>query len=124
MTRFHTPLLGAAFAALLLAGAAQAQAVTDDWSSVKLPEAPEVKPVTIDAKTTALTAMDFNKAGCSQERRPRCSVDLPHVASRLRAARDHKIFVIHTLAGTTTTADIPDSVKPTGDEQAFKAGPD
>ena len=117
-------MLGAALACALLAGTAQAQAVTDDWSSVKLPDAPEVKPVTVDAATTALIVMDFNKAGCSQERRPRCVVDLPHVASLLKAARDHKIFVIHTLAGTTTTADIPDSVKPTGDEQAFKAGPD
>jgi nicotinamidase-related amidase len=119
-------LLGTALVLLTtgLAGAVQAQAVTDEWSSVKLPEAPEVKPVTIDPKTTALIVMDFNKAGCSQERRPRCVVDLPHVAELLKAAREHHVFVIHTLAGTTTVADIPDMVKPTGDEQAFKAGPD
>ena len=126
MRRLHTGLLTIAVALALAGagGAAQAQAVTDDWSSVKLPEAPEVKPVTVDPATTALIVMDFNKGGCSQERRPRCVVDLPHVAQLLKAARDHKLFVIHTLAGTTTVDDIPDSVKPAGSEQAFKAGPD
>ena len=125
MSRLYTLLLGITAAlALASGGGAYAQAVTDEWSSVKLPDAPEVKPVTIDAKTTALIVMDFNKSGCSQERRPRCVVDLPHVAKLLQESRQHGLFVMHTLAGTTTVADIPDSVKPTGSEQAFKAGPD
>jgi nicotinamidase-related amidase len=34
------------------------------------------------------------------------------------------MFVIHTLAGTTTVADIPDALAPKGTEQAFSAGPD
>ena len=126
MSRFGMAFLGVTLALGLLAGIApaEAQAVTDEWSSVKLPEAPEVKPVTIDAGTTGLIVMDFNKAGCSQDRRPRCVVDLPHVAQLLKAARDHKLFVIHTLTSTTSVDDIPDSVKPSGGEQAFKAGPD
>ena len=123
MGRLHTSFLALAFG-LALGGAAQAQAVTDEWSSVKLPDAPEVKPVTVDPKTTALIVMDFNKAGCSEQRRPRCVADLPHVAKLLQAARANHLFVIHTLAGTTTPADIPDSLKPQGNEQAFKAGPD
>jgi nicotinamidase-related amidase len=126
MTRLHTGLLAISVALALAGGAggARGQAVTDEWSSVKLPDAPEVKPVTIDPKTTALIVMDFNKAGCSQERRPRCVTALPHVAELLKSARAHNLFVLHTLAGTTTVADIPDSVKPIGSEQAFKAGPD
>lgn len=126
MSRLQTGLLALAVAVALASagGTARAQAVTDEWSGVKLPDAPEVKPVTIDSATTALIVMDFNKTGCSQQRRPRCVVDLPHVAKLLKEARDHKLFVIHTLTSTTSVADIPDSVKPTGSEQAFKAGPD
>ena len=33
--------------------------IIDDWYKAKLPTPPELKPVTLDAKTTALLVMDF-----------------------------------------------------------------
>jgi nicotinamidase-related amidase len=103
-----------------------AQAVTDDWASAKVPvEAPPLKPVTIDPKTTALAVMDFNMMGCSMARRPRCVADLPNVAKVLAAARQHGMFVFHTLAGPTTVADIPPTIVPrTGEPVYSGAGPD
>lgn len=117
-------LLPAAILAASIPSTALGQAVTDDWSSVKLPGAPPVKAVTVDPKTTALIVMDFNKQGCSQDKRPRCVVDLPNVAKILAAARSHGLFVIYTLTETTTVADIPDVIAPKGGEQALSAGPD
>jgi nicotinamidase-related amidase len=125
---FRSLLSGTALAGFLFAtgliGSAHAQAVTDDWASAKIPEAPEVKPVTIDPKTTALIVMDFNKAGCSLERRPRCVPALPNVEALLKQAREHHLYIVHTMTAATNLGDIPDNVKPTGDEPAFKAGAD
>lgn len=109
-----------------LAGPAGAQAVTDDWATAQLPvAAPTVKAVTVDPKTTALVVMDFNAAGCSTAKRPRCVADLPNVARIIAAARAHGMFVLHTLAGTTTAADIPAVIAPRPGEPVYgRAGPD
>ena len=48
------------------AAPASAQTVIDEWSSVKAPPAPELKPVTVDPKTTALLVMDFVKQTCNE----------------------------------------------------------
>ena len=42
----------------------------DEWASVKAPAAPELKPVTVDPKTTALLMLDFMNQNCGK--RPRC----------------------------------------------------
>jgi nicotinamidase-related amidase len=115
----------------LLAGAiplaAGAQAVTDDWASAKIPvDAPPVAAVTVDPKTTALAVMDFNKQGCTAERRPRCVADVPNIAKLLADARAHGVFVFHTLAGTTTAADILPALAPRPGEPVYGGakGPD
>jgi len=59
-------------ASLLCAAPAPAQTIIDEWSSIKAPPAPELKQVTVDAKTTALLVMDLVKQTCNNERRPRC----------------------------------------------------
>jgi hypothetical protein len=120
-------LAAALLATALLPTAAGAQAVTDDWASAKVPlAAPPVKAVTVDPKTTALALLDFNKQGCTAERRPRCVADLPKIASLLAAARAHGMFVFQTLAGTTTIDDIVPELAPRPGEPVFgrAAGPD
>jgi hypothetical protein len=37
---------------------ARAANIIDEWASVKMPPAPELKPVTLDPKTTALLMLD------------------------------------------------------------------
>src|SRR5262249_46170746 len=44
--------------------------ITQEWASVKPPPVPELKPATIDPKTTALLVLDFMKSNCGT--RPRC----------------------------------------------------
>ena len=68
----HLMTLLALAASLLYAAPAPAQTIIDEWSSIKAPPAPELKQVTVDAKTTALLVMDLVKQTCNNERRPRC----------------------------------------------------
>ena len=41
--------------------AARANDITTEWTSVKPPPVPELKPAAIDPKTTALLVLDFMK---------------------------------------------------------------
>ena len=34
--------------------------ITREWADIKLPPAPELKPVTVDPKTTALLVLDMS----------------------------------------------------------------
>jgi nicotinamidase-related amidase len=75
--------------------------VTTEWAGVKLPPAPELKPVTVDPKTTALLVLDFMKGNCGA--RPRCIATVPNVKKLLDAARAHDMMVYYTLVGQDPT---------------------
>ncbi len=85
-------------AASLLAGLpALAGDITAEWGSVKLPPAPELRPVTVDPATTALLVLDLMKANCGA--RPRCAAMLPDVKKLIDAARAHNMLVVYNLTG-------------------------
>ena len=85
--------------AILAAFAVQAMAndITADWTSVKPPPVPELKPVTVDPKTTALLVLDFMKGNCGA--RPRCIATVPNVKKLIDEARAHNVPVFYTLVG-------------------------
>lgn len=66
---------------------ASAQTIVDEWATVQAPKPPELKPVTLDPKTTALLVLDFVKQTCNAERRPRCLTSVPQVQALLKLAR-------------------------------------
>jgi len=115
-------------AATLLAAAAwtapaRAADIVDEWASVKAPPAPALKPVTADAKTTALLMMDFlPKFYCAED--PRCVATLPAMKKLLAAARGAGATVIYSIAGNFTPADIMKDVAPLGSEPIVKAHAD
>ena len=91
----------AALAVALACGApAPAQTIVDEWSSVKPPPAPELKPVTADPKTTALLVMDFIKQFCNMELRPRCVASIPRIEKLLAEARAKGVTIVYTLVPT------------------------
>ena len=49
---------------------AQTKTIIDEWAIVQAPKPPELKPVTLDPKTSALLVLDFVKQTCNTERRP------------------------------------------------------
>src|SRR5215467_6788520 len=82
--------------------------VTTEWAGVKPPPVPELKPVTVDPKTTALLLLDFMKNNCGM--RPRCLASVPNVKKILEAARAHNMVVAYNLTGQTPK--IEDMVDP------------
>jgi nicotinamidase-related amidase len=109
----------------LIIPAAQAESVIDEWATVKAPSPPELKPVTIDAASTALIVMDISTQSCTAEKRPRCVATLPKVQKLIGEARAKGVFVLYTLAGTSKRTDIVKEIAPLEAEQSLSgAGPD
>jgi nicotinamidase-related amidase len=107
-------------AALLLP--AQAATIVDEWTSVKAPAAPVLKPVTVDSKTTALLMLDFMNQNCGK--RPACVASIPAVKKLLAEARAAKATVIYSLIAKTTMADVIKDVAPEASEPHVLSGPD
>jgi nicotinamidase-related amidase len=105
-----------------LALPAQAASIVDEWASVKAPAAPELKPVTVDPKTTALLMLDFMPANCGKNER--CLATLPAMKKLLERARAAKMPVVYSLIANTTAADVLKEVAPLADEPSVLSGPD
>src|ERR1039458_1161736 len=92
-----TAVLAIALAALAVSPV-QANDIIKEWATVKPPEVPELKPATIDSKTTALLILDLMTVNCGI--RPRCVATVPNVKKLLDAARAHNMMVFYTMVGT------------------------
>ena len=122
MFRFRDRLAVAALAAVLVYVApATAQTIVDQWSSVKVPPPPELKPVTLDPKTTAILVMDFVKQTCNNERRPRCIASIPKIEKLIAAARAQGVMLISTTVPPVPIADTLPAVAPKGNDPVVVA---
>jgi nicotinamidase-related amidase len=103
---------------------AQANDITKEWDSVKPPPVPELKPATVDPKTTALLALDFMKTNCGV--RPRCASTIPVANKLIGQARAHGMLVVYTLVGDTPRPDaMADGIaKPRDGEWIARGGAD
>jgi len=122
MFRFRDRLAVAALAAALVYVApVTAQTIVDQWSSVKIPPPPELKPVTLDPKTTAILVMDFVKQTCNNERRPRCVASIPKIEKLIAAARAQGVMLISTTVPPVPIADTLPAVAPKGNDPVVVA---
>src|SRR6266404_6815196 len=103
---------------------ASAQTIVDEWATVQAPKPPELKPVTLDPKTTALLVLDFVKQTCNTERRPRCLTSVPQVQALLKLVRDKGVFVVNSITTAATPADILKDVAPLEGEPMVKSSAD
>jgi nicotinamidase-related amidase len=78
---------------------ARAADIIADWSTVTLPPAPELKPVTLDGKTTALFILDMQAPSCTMAQRPRCVDSIPKIKALMDRARAAGALVAYTLPG-------------------------
>ena len=119
---------GTALVALALAAVAAPQAraadIMAEWATVKLPPPPELKPVTLEGKTTALLILDVMKESCA--RRPRCTEMVPNLKKLHDAARAAGAMVFYTLVGggNPTAADVVAGLTPKDGEWVVQRGPD
>ncbi len=118
-------------AAVLVAGAAPIPAradstIIDDWYKAKLPAPPQLKPVTLDAKTTALLVMDFTVQTCTPARRPRCADSVPKVKKFVEEARAKGALIIYSVAvPKSVPGDILKELTPAAGEEVLPPlGPD
>jgi nicotinamidase-related amidase len=114
-------LLAALAAAFIYVVPASAQTIIDEWSSVKAPPAPELKPVTVDPKITALLVMDLVKQTCNNKARPRCIASIPKIEKLLAEARAKGVMVIYTTVPPVPIADTLPAVAPKGNEPVVTA---
>jgi nicotinamidase-related amidase len=104
----------------LAMGSVSADTIIEEWGSVKAPPPPEVKPVTVETKSTALLMLDFTKQNCGP--RPRCIASLPKMQKLLNNARAKNVIVVYSLHGQAQTADILKEVAPAGSEPLVRSG--
>jgi len=105
------------------AGGARAT-IVEEWDQVEAPPAPELRPVTVDPKTTALLVLDIQNQNCNTERRPRCVASLPGVRGLLTEARTKGMLVVYSLTSSAEKVDIRAEVAPVGEEPVVKSGVD
>jgi nicotinamidase-related amidase len=88
----------AAVAALISAVIpARATDVTAEWSTIQMPPAPTLKPVTVDPGSTALLLLDFMHENCGK--RPRCAAAVPTIKALHDRARAANMFFAYSLPG-------------------------
>jgi len=95
-----------------------------EWNTIKAPPPPELKPVTLEGKTTALLILDVMKESCA--RRQRCAEMLPNLRKLHDAARAAGAMLFYTLVGSgnPTAADVAEGLTPKDGEWVFQRGPD
>lgn len=110
-------------------GSSVAQAtIIDDWGTVKVPPAPALKPVTVNATDTALLLLDFNgaqdpdKGPCNSKTKPRCLASLPKVEKLMNDARASGAPVVYSITANATPADIATVLAPKDGDPVVKSG--
>jgi nicotinamidase-related amidase len=110
--------------AMLTAWPSVAGDIIAEWATVKTPPAPELKPVTLDGKTTALLILDMMKGSCTA--RLRCAATVPNVKKLHDAARAAGAMLFYTFSGENPKlADFMDAeFAPRDGEWIAQRGPD
>ena len=98
--------------------------IIDEWNAVKAPPPPELEPVTVEPKETALLVLDLQNQNCNPDRRPRCVASIPKIQNLLTVARNRGMPVIYSLTRNASEADIREEVSPQAGEPIVKSGVD
>jgi nicotinamidase-related amidase len=97
------------------------QTIVDEWKTVVPPQAPELKPITVDTKTTALLILDMQTSLCKN---PRSIASIPKINQLLSEARGKGMFVVYSLTSTGKPSDIVPELAPAPDDSSVKSGVD
>ena len=104
--------------------AAAPTSIVDEWTAVKVPPPPALKPVTVDPTTTAFLILDIVKQTCNPEQRPRCVASVPRISALLATATDRKMLVVYSVIVGSQVEDVLPAVRPFPGQPMVTAGPD
>ena len=115
-----------AFAAAFTSNAAKSQTIVEEWYQAKLPSPPELKPVTLVPRETALLVMDFTVQTCTPEKRKRCADSVPKVKKLVEEARSKGALIIYSVAvpGSVPSDVLKDLAPAPGEQVLPPLGPD
>jgi nicotinamidase-related amidase len=114
-----------AIAAMASVPCAHAGDIIEGWAKVKAPPPPELKPVTVDAKTTALLILDMESVNCNV--RPRCVASVEPLKKLHDAARAAGAMEFYTIVGPgnpTAEGIVDKAMMPRDGEWIVQRGPD
>lgn len=96
--------------------------IIDEWQTIMAPPAPEVKPVSIDPKTTALLILDIQSQTAIQ--RPLGMSTVIKINNLLQKSRNSSMLIVYSLTPTGKYEDIIPLVEPLLGEPIVKSGVD
>jgi len=117
-------LLSAFCLCLAFVAPVSAATIIDEWGTVVIPAAPQLKEVKLPVEGTALLLLDFNKQVCNDKSRPRCVASVPAVSRLLGEARKANITVVYSLTAGSSSADIAPALAPRPGDPIVTSGPD
>jgi nicotinamidase-related amidase len=95
--------------------------IIDEWNSVSIPPAPELKPVTVDPKTAALLVLDMETTICKS---PRCIASIFKINELLSKAREMGMLVVYSLTPMGSPSDIVGQISPSNGDPIVKSDVD
>ena len=98
--------------------------ILDEWTAVKAPPAPALKPVTADPATTAFVVLDIVRQTCNMQGRPRCVASVPKIVTLVARALAANALVVYSVIPGGQLADILPEVRPLPGQPLVASGPD
>ncbi len=98
--------------------------IIDQWTAVKAPPAPPLKPVAADPATTAIPVLDIVKQTCNMQARPRCVASVPEIAALIARATTARMSIVWSVIPGGRVDDILPDVRPFPGQPLVTAGPD
>ncbi|GMB00477.1 cysteine hydrolase [Pelosinus sp. IPA-1] len=97
------------------------QTIIDEWETIPTPPPPELKPVVITPKTSALLILDMETSICNN---PRCLASISKINDLLTIVRREGMLVVYSLTHTGYPADIIRQIAPTPDDPIVRSNVD
>ncbi|WP_315117405.1 cysteine hydrolase [uncultured Clostridium sp.] len=97
------------------------QTIIDEWNTVPVPPAPELKSVAVDPKTSALLILDMETSICKS---PRCMASIPNIHNLLMKARKNDMLVVYSLIPMGNPQDIFKQLAPLPGDPIVKSNVD
>ncbi|WP_027624598.1 isochorismatase family protein [Clostridium lundense] len=97
------------------------QTIIDEWNTVSVPPAPELKSVTVDPKTSALLILDMETSICKSYR---CIASIPNIYNLLTKSRKNGMLVVYSLIPTGNPSDVFKQLAPLPSDPIVKSSVD